>query len=100
MTSCLHFDYYNNLLFAIPNYLISGLQTLPNSLVHYIYLVPHRSHDSITPLLKELNWLPIMLITHKTLYHYSPGYLSDILIQRPDSDTTISTNENILTYLS
>ena len=53
------FDYCNNLLFKLHSYKLIKLQRLQNDVVRCVHLLPRRSYDSITPLLKQLHWLPV-----------------------------------------
>ena len=50
------FDYCNSLLFNLREYKLFKLQRLQNAVVSCVYLLPRRSPDSITPLLKQLHW--------------------------------------------
>ena len=61
----------------------------------------HFSHDSISLLLVELHWLPILqrilykilLQTHKAVHHTSPSFLTNLIpLQRTPITTTRSTN--------
>ena len=50
-------DYCNSLYYGLPDYLIQKLQYVQNSAARL--LTGSRKHDQITPILKELHWLPI-----------------------------------------
>ena len=81
------FDNCNSLLFNLPTYKLNKLQRLQNAVVRCVYLLPRRSSDSITPLLKQLHWLPVLyriqyklsLTIHKAIHHNSPDYLASLL---------------------
>ena len=73
------FDYYNSLLFNLPEYKLVTLQRLQNSVVRCVHFLPHRSSDSITPLLKQIHWLPVpyrikykLSLTKQLFTDYSP----------------------------
>ena len=99
------FDYCNNLLFNLPAYKLIKLLRLQNYVVRCIHLLPRRSSDSITPLLKQLQWLPVSyrikyklsLIIHKAIHHNSPTtlppfaiYTHPLLQSTPDPQTAFS----------
>ena len=79
-------DYCNSLYYGLPNCLIQKLQYVQNSAARL--LTCSRKHDHITPILRELHWLPvqerisykILLLTYKTLTTGSPQYLKDLLV--------------------
>ena len=81
------FDYCNFLLFNLPDYILIKLQRLQNALVRCVHLLPQRSPHFITPLLKQLHWLPVpylikyklSLTIHKAIHHNSPDYLASLL---------------------
>ena len=51
------FDYCNGLLYGIPDELIRKLQRVQNKAARVITLT--KKYDYITPVLKELHWLPV-----------------------------------------
>ena len=81
------FNYCNNLLVNLPAYKLIKLKSLQNAVVCCIHLLPRRSSDSITPLLKQLHWLPVSyhikyklsLTIHKAIHHISLDYLASLL---------------------
>ena len=52
-----HIDYANSLLFGISQHLVDKLQRVQNAAARLI--LGYRKHDSITPGLIELHWLPV-----------------------------------------
>jgi hypothetical protein len=79
-------DFCNSCLFAISNDQIHRLQRIQNSAARLI--AKKRKRDHITPILKELHWLPIEFrIQYKlatlAYRHFDgtlPAYLSNVLI--------------------
>ena len=79
--------------------------------VRCVHLLPHRSSDSITPLLKQLHWLPVSyriqyklsLTIHKSIHQNSPDYLAPLLhlhthitpLQTRSSNTFILTTPHL-----
>ena len=78
-------DHMNALLYGVPKYLLHKLQKIQNNVARIIMKSKRRDH--ITPVLKDLHWLPIekriefkILITaYKALTGLAPGYIRDIL---------------------
>ena len=78
-------DYCNGLLIGLPCSLLSKLQRVQNCAARVVKCVPQSTH--ITPILKELHWLPIkyridfkvILLTFKALNGLAPPYLSELL---------------------
>ena len=50
-------DYCNSLLYGLPKYQLSKLQRVMNASARLVYCAPKSCH--ITPLLRELHWLPV-----------------------------------------
>ena len=78
-------DYCNSLLYGINKYAVSQLQRCQNNAARIVSL--RRKFDHITPVLKELHWLPveqrinykILLLAYKAQHGKAPCYLSSLL---------------------
>ena len=96
------FDYCNGLLCGIPEELICKLQRVQNNAARVIALT--KKHDHITPVLKELHWLPvrkkiefkILLLAYKCLHGTAPSYLRELLKEYVPPRTLRSTSKNLL----
>ena len=72
-------DNYNSLLYGLPKFLICRLQLVQNC------AICGSKYDCITPLLRELHWLPLkqrvvfLLLTFKPLNDLGPSYIHDLL---------------------
>ena len=95
-------DYCNFLYYGLPQKQTKKLQAVQNTSARLISRT--LKYDHITPVLKELHWLPIsgqyrsiykiLLITYKCLHGIAPVYLIDLLEKRPSrglrSDNTMT----------
>jgi len=78
-------DYCNSLLYGANDAVLNQLQLLQNRAARVLTFTP--KFDHITPILKELHWLPvqhrisfkILLLSYKCLHDLAPVYLSDLL---------------------
>ena len=78
-------DYCNSLLYGLPKYPINQLQRVQNAVARVVTVSPKSCH--ITPVLKNLHWLPIdlriefkiLIITYKALHGLAPTYVKDLL---------------------
>ena len=78
-------DNLNSLLYGLPQILIKRLQRVQNASARLITRT--RKYDDITPVLKELHWLPIkqrieykiLLLTYKSRNDKGPSYLAELL---------------------
>ena len=78
-------DYGNSLLYGSPTSLLRKLQLVQNSAARLI--TGTKRMDHITPVLKELHWLPIeqrivfkvLLLTYRAIHGISPTYISDLV---------------------
>ena len=96
------FDYCNGLLCGIPEELICKLQRVQNNAARVGKLT--KKHDHITPVQKELHWLPvrkriefkILLLAYKCLHGTAPSYLREMLKEYVPPRTLRSTSKNLL----
>ena len=90
-----------SLIFGLPKQLIDKLQHLLNAAARLIMAA--NKYDSITPILKELHWLPveqriifkINLITSKCLNNLAPSYLKELLTLYRPSRTLRSSSDKL-----
>jgi len=76
-------DYCNALLFGISGGLIQRLQSVQNAAARLVTGASRRDH--ITPVLRQLHWLPVKqkidfklaVLVYKSLHGLAPPYLSD-----------------------
>ena len=93
-------DYCNSLLYGLPKYQLSKLQRVMNASARLVYCAPKSCH--ITPLLRELHWLPvcyrieykIILLTFKVLHGMGPDYLRHLISVLPPSRYNLRRNDD------
>ena len=91
-------DYCNILFHNLPKYQIKKVQRIQNSAARLLTDTSKYSH--ITPILKELHWLPVesrikykvILTTFKCLHDLAPYYLSNTLIKSNNSVRSLRSN--------
>ena len=84
-------DYCNSLLYGLPKTRITKLQRVQNAAARLVSNT--RKFEHITPVLRELHWLPvsfrinfkIFVLTFKSLHGLSPVYLHDLIAVRNES---------------
>ena len=77
-------DYCNSLLYGLPDSQIVKLQRVQNTCARLICNLPRFAH--VTPLLRELHWLPIrqrikckmLMIVYKALNGQAPSYIIEL----------------------
>ena len=78
-------DYCNALLSGVPKTILNKLQNVQNTSARVVTRTSRYCH--ITPILKELHWLPvqyrvqykILIHTYKALHDQSPVYIKELL---------------------
>ena len=78
-------DYCNGLLYGVPMTTLKKLQTVQNTAARLISKTAR--HDHISPVLKDLHWLPvqqriqfkILTLTFKALHNLAPEYIKNLL---------------------
>jgi hypothetical protein len=78
-------DFNNSLLYGLPSVVLAPLQRVQNSAARLITYT--KRHDHISPVLRELHWLPvrerivfkILLITYKALHGSAPAYITELI---------------------
>jgi len=95
-------DYCNSLLYGMSDYNTNRLQKVQNCAARIVSNT--RKYDHITPVLKELHWLPvkyrvwykIILTTYKIIHGKAPEYLSDLISIKKSSRTLRSSSQLML----
>jgi hypothetical protein len=95
-------DNGNSLLIGITDHLIRKLQLAQNATARV--LTKTRKFDHITPILKDLHWLPIrarikfklLILTWKSLHGTAPIYLSNVLVPYNPVRTLRSSDKHLL----
>ena len=95
-------DYANALLFGIPDLQMKRLQRILNTAARILTLTGPSEH--ITPILKNLHWLPvgfrvlykILLLTFKILHGSAPSYLNELITPYVPQRSLRSSSENLL----
>ena len=99
-------DYCNSLFYNLPNRLLKRLQGIQNCAARILTFTKRNEH--ITPILKQLHWLPvvfrirykILLLVFKCLYDLAPVYLSELLTPYVSPRNLRSENQLLLTQPS
>ena len=86
-------DYCNGLMYGLPDCLINRLERVQNTTARLV--TKSGKYDHITPVLKNLHWLPvkyrlefkILLQVFKSLHGHAPSYLRNKLTLRQNNKT-------------
>jgi hypothetical protein len=74
-------DYANSILYGLPKYELDKLQRVQNAAARLI--TGKKKSDHITPVLKELHWLPIKYRIHFKMHvHFDPPDVHCFPLQR------------------
>ena len=98
-----HLDFCNAVYFGLTKYQLKKLQRIQNSAVCFIYGLKGKDrHQSITPFLKDLHFLPveyrikfkIALLTFKCINNIAPPYLKEMISPRTDKRKSLRTDDD------
>ncbi len=92
-------DYCNSLLCGLPKCYTDRLQRIQNAAARLVCLMPKFCH--ITPLLKELHWLPVvfrvrfkvLLFVFKALNGMAPNYLAAMICPTSNNRYSLRSND-------
>ena len=95
-------DYANSLLYGLPASLIKKLQGIQNTAARIVSKT--RKTDHITPVLRELHWLPVtsrikfkvLLLVFKAINNLGPTYLKELLVPHNPTRTLRSSTHGLL----
>ena len=95
-------DYCNSLLYGLPDCELKKVQRVQNAAARL--LTSTRKYDHITPVLRELHWLPvkyriqfkILLLTFKAIHGMAPDYISRLLDVRQHTRYSLRSSSSIV----
>ena len=95
-------DFCNALLYGLPQSVLDKLEYVQNCATRLVSRT--RSSEHITPVLRELHWLPIkqritykiLLLTYKAMNGMAPKYIVDLLQRYTPTGQLRSSSNNLL----
>ena len=99
-------DSCNAILYRLPDKELSKLQRIQNAAARVVTL--SRKHDHITPVMRDLHWLPVrqriifklMLLTFRSLCGSAPSYISELTTRYQPTRSLRSASQCLLKELS
>ena len=96
-----HIDFCNSLIFGLPQQQTRKLQVLQNAAARLVTRT--RKYDSITPVLRNLHWLPVhnrilfklLVFAFECFHRVAPEYLSDLLFSYKPTRSLRSSTQNL-----
>ena len=95
-------DYCNAILYGLPESTLKHFTRVQNLSARFISR--HGKHEHITPVLKQLHWLPIrqrihykvLILIFKSLNGLAPAYLEELIKRRPMKRTRADSNNDLV----